>query len=453
MKKLVKYLMGSIVFLILMSACNAASEQEEPLAMEMEQTDYSKLADSLDLAIILEIDQNNKEITFMSKTLSKQYKLNYDGGTRFKNKYQEELVIDQVNVGDLVYSTFQKDGKKLIGVWQYEDAFRESGISGFEMNRAARTLYYKDKQWDLSKNLTILSDQEEIDLMDINEVDTLRICGTDHTIDSIVVEKGHGYIRLDNDEYFIGGWIEIGQDIIKPVAEDMLLCVPEGTYMALITHEGHGGEKEITIQKNKETILDIADLYNGEVKEGEILFTVTPDDAKLLVDGKQVDYSDKIPLTYGIHQLIFQKQGYETLKKYIKVGSALANINIVMDEKVDDEEDEDESKPLEQDSSDANEQNTTQPLDDDPQSTSQNAITPTSAYKVYLDAPTGAEVYVDGSYVGVIPTSFPKKVGTFTVSLRKTNYVTRSYTLQIGSDQKDVSYSFSDLVKQSGNED
>ena len=93
MKKLLKYLMGSIVCLILMSACNTSSEHEEPLAMEIEQTDYSKLADSLDLAIILEIDQNNKEITFMSKTLSKRYKLNYDGGTRFKNKYQEELVI------------------------------------------------------------------------------------------------------------------------------------------------------------------------------------------------------------------------------------------------------------------------------------------------------------------------------------------------------------------------
>lgn len=65
---------------------------------------------------------------------------------------------------------------------------------------------------------------------------------------------------------------------------------------------------------------------------------------------------------------------------------------------------------------------------------------------MYIDAPTGAELYLDGSYVGVVPTNFAKKAGTYVISLRKEGYQTRSYTLQIDDAKKDVSYSFSDLT-------
>ena len=52
-------------------------------------------------------------------------------------------------------------------------------------------------------------------------------------------------------------------------------------------------------------------------------------------------------------------------------------------------------------------------------------------YKVYIDAPDGVEAYLDGSYVGVTPVSFNKEPGSHVVTLRKSGYQTRSYTLQI----------------------
>ena len=67
-------------------------------------------------------------------------------------------------------------------------------------------------------------------------------------------------------------------------------------------------------------------------------------------------------------------------------------------------------------------------------------------YKVYVDAPEGVEVYLDGNYMGVTPCNFKKTAGTHVITLRKTGYTTRSYTVQVDEEAKDISYSFADLV-------
>ena len=80
-----------------------------------------------------------------------------------------------------------------------------------------------------------------------------------------------------------------------------------------------------------------------------------------------------------------------------------------------------------------------------------SVATTTDYYKVYVDAPEGAEVYLDGNYVGISPCSFKKTAGTHVITLRKTGYETRSYTVQVDDEEKDLSYSFADLVQDTGN--
>ena len=69
-------------------------------------------------------------------------------------------------------------------------------------------------------------------------------------------------------------------------------------------------------------------------------------------------------------------------------------------------------------------------------------------YKVYVDSPESVEIYVDGSYVGIAPCSFKKTAGYHIVTLSKSGYITRSYTISVDSDDKDISFSFADLVKE-----
>ncbi len=69
-----------------------------------------------------------------------------------------------------------------------------------------------------------------------------------------------------------------------------------------------------------------------------------------------------------------------------------------------------------------------------------------SGYKVTFDAPIGAEVYMDGNYVGIMPVSFAKTPGKHTITLQKDGFETKSYTIQVDKEQTNVTYSFPEMV-------
>ena len=69
-----------------------------------------------------------------------------------------------------------------------------------------------------------------------------------------------------------------------------------------------------------------------------------------------------------------------------------------------------------------------------------------SGYKVTFDSPIGAEAYMDGNYVGIMPVSFAKTAGQHMVTLKKDGYETKSYTIQIDKEKTNVTYSFPALV-------
>ena len=106
----------------------------------------------------------------------------------------------------------------------------------------------------------------------------------------------------------------------------------------------------------------------------------------------------------------------------------MANLNVKLEESNGEEEEEKDEETV--------------------SSNSASGTTAASDYRVYIDAPKDAELYLDGSYVGIVPVSFAKKTGTYVISLRRDGYMTRSYTLQIDDSKKDVTYSFSELVAQ-----
>ena len=433
------FLISMLLFLV---GCSDTKETVFPTEDTKEIYELEK-ADSLDYAVIVKINERDRKITFKNISSGRNYTLSYDGTTSMKNRYDEEIVIGQLMEGDLVEVTFLKNKKLARKVLIDKECTITEDVTDFTINKAASTMFYNGEQYELSDSLAIISDKEEIQLMDITEADTLRVHAVDHTVHSIVIDKGHGYIRLVNDEYFIGGFIEVGQDIIKPVTEGMLLAVPEGSYTVLITNKGYGGEKQVEVKRSKETVIDVGDLKGEEVKTGKILFLITPEGAVLTIDGKETDYSQPVELEYGIHRIVLKAEGYATLTKYIKVGQELANLEITMEtgESTDTGDDEDDST----DESGSTGGNNSTSTGTGSVSSNSAVSASLSKYSVYVDAPEGAELYLDGAYVGVVPLSFTKESGTHTITLRKSGYQTRSYSLQIDNEEKDVTYSFSAL--------
>ena len=239
----------------------------------------------------------------------------------------------------------------------------------------------------------------------------------------------------------------------------MLIVVPEGTYDVSVSHNGSRASQKINFIRNEEIAWDLGTVEIVLPKTGTILFTITPDTAKVVIDGSIVDISQPVELTYGVHQITITASGYDTLAKYIKVGAASANIAIDLEKNSQDDTNESKTEKETEQKTDKETDKTTDTTDNaetkenteteetTTEAQTQALETASSTYKVHIDSPEGVEVYLDGNYIGIAPVSFAKKSGNIVITLRKSGYQTRSYALEIDEEQKDTTYSFSELEK------
>ncbi len=412
--------------------------------------------DSADTAVVMQVDEENHCVTFMNMTTGKQYTLYYDGTTYIKDKYDGPMTISQIAVGDVVDVCFLKGKKQMASMqlspkaWVYED------VDNYDLGGANKTATIGSTTYSLPDDAVILSDGHQVEMMDVVKQDRVTIRGVDHTIYSVNIEKGHGYLRLQNEQALLGGWIEVGTSVIKEITEDMLLVVPEGKYQVLLSNGNTSCTKEVVIERNKEVVLDLADVEIAQDKTGMILFEVTPETAKVSIDGEAVDISAPVELAYGIHKVHLEAAGYDSLTKYLQVGSEYAKISFALEEQEEEDSSISENTLEEIPYQDeilgkdiTNRESVSENTIDNSQknSVSQNTVTTSSSKKVYIDTPKDVEVYLDGNYIGIAPVKFKKVAGNHTVTLRKAGYQTRSYTIYLYDDKEDITYSFSALEK------
>lgn len=149
-------------------------------------------------------------------------------------------------------------------------------------------------------------------MSEISNQDELIVRGNENTVYSIEIIKGHGYVTLSNAEYFENGVVMIGSRIARKVVEDMIIEVPEGEYILEITKDGVGGSKNISVEKNEETRVDVGSLKGEAREKGSIRFMIEPSDAVLYIDGEQTDYKDLVKLNYGAYKLKVKAENYVT---------------------------------------------------------------------------------------------------------------------------------------------
>lgn len=405
--------------------------------------------DSEDTAIVVKKDMENKTISLRNLETGRQYTLSYNGTSALTDQNGQPLSMEQVAIGDLVDVKFLKTKKTLSSLQESPDAFLYKELTDFKISESGRSMTINGTTYRIASDLAVVTEGTIGTLMDINEHDTLIVRGFDNAVHSIVIDRGHGYLRLENDESFIGGWIEVGSVTVVPITENMLLTLPEGEYDVSVSCGGSGGTKTVTILRNEEQTMDVGDLVT-EVKEGCVLFDVTPSSASVYVDGTKINTSEAITLTYGIHQVIIKADGYTTMAKYVRVGQEMATLSMEMEKEQESTSDQSDEKESDDTSDDEEEEDRESSENSAPDTESGNgndtvSASDESAYYVSVDAPEGVEVYVDGNYVGLAPIRFKKVEGSHVISLRRTGYQTRSYTIEVDGEDKDVTYSFSEL--------
>lgn len=441
----------------------------------------SGIYDSEDAAVVVKKDLEAGTVQFQNITSSRRYTLNYDGTTTAYDKNDQALSMEQLKEGSVVTVRFYKPRKALAYVKENPDCISYSNVRNYSMDLRKGTIAVGDELYNISGHVVVVSDGRETDMMEVNQMDVLSMWGYKNMIYGINVEKGHGYLRLQNEDYFVNGWIDIGDTVIRKVAQDMLLVVPEGTHTVTVSNKGSSATQEITFARNEEMAWDLGDVEITVVQKGTVIFTLTPATAKVFIDGREVNVSKPVEIEYGLHQMRITADGYDTVAQYIRVAEPSASVAVELEkseeqtteqadeapskasseassekpsEMESDKKDDDgeegttskkyQSKPSDTDEEESEEEEKSSSDDSDKKSSIASA---TGKYKVYIDAPDGAEAYLDGNYIGITPVSFNKVPGSYVVTLRKSGYQTRSYTLQIDEEEKDINYSFTDLMK------
>lgn len=370
--------------------------------------------DIKDTALVLSVDTENMHIVLKSFTDDEKYILNYTGGCDIRNEYGDLIAMSQIEKGEIVDAYYINSKNKLTRMIISPDAYEYNRITEFVYNETDMTCEIKGETYTFDDSLIVMSNGAQIDLSDIEPVDVLTLKGIDKKLNSIIVTSGHGYINLTNTDYFEGGIIEVGKKMMLVITEDMQIVAPEGTYNIMATYNGQGGFKEVTIKRDSEISLSLTEFQDDAKRYGSYSFDIIPTDAILLIDGNETSYDDFVEMTYGTHTIQVSAEGYETYNATIVVDSVYESLTIDLTMQTvteDDTEDETDADEAEDEALDA---------------------------QIRVDSPVDAEVYFDGVYKGVAPVNFKKESGTHVITLRRSGYEAKMYTLEIADDDKDV---------------
>ena len=281
-----------------------------------------------DLYLIIGNDMTNEQLNLKQLASGKQYLYVYSLSTDFQDKYGNSATTVDFEPGRVIHIG-KKDGEgRLLQAQIADEVWEYSDITKFSVDTERGIFKIADSKYSYDADLFVESNGEKIRLSDLNEKDKIRVVGIGTKILSVSVTTGQGILELRNTSVFEGSFIQVGSKIFAQITHNMKLEIPEGTYTVTVANEGYGGSTEVEIARGEVCTLDLDELKGEGPKTGSITFYIDVEGATLSIDGDTVDYSAPVVLTYGVHELHAEADGYDDFDKKLFVNSAAANIDI-----------------------------------------------------------------------------------------------------------------------------
>ncbi|NLP15974.1 MAG: DUF4493 domain-containing protein [Clostridiales bacterium] len=431
-----------------------------PNNQEDNQGDLNNRKEISTVAIVLETDKTDRRIRLYDIDKNEEINLYYTGGTGILDKYGQAISINQVDMGRIVDISYQNQTNRLTRLQFSQRAWEYIGVNNMTIIPEEKTIKIAKNNYTYTEPFVVDIDRF-ISLEDLAEQDELTVRGIDEVIWSIIVTKGHGTVKIKDSDAFLGGSITVGYEAVTQITKDMVITVREGNYNLTVENGEYSGTKNITVERNKETVVSIGDLGPEPIKYGKTTFDITPFGADLYIDNELTNYASPVELAYGEHHIQVSLGGYSTYSGNLLVDYASKKIKIVLPElqsrepvsivELDEQlyEDDTDSDYMEYNDWDNEQYDDNNPeyidslineadYEEDPIVDSERLI--------YIQKPVGASVYLNGEFKGVSPGSFQKVIGSHVLTFIKKGYQTKSYTIDIADDGLDTYISLPDLI-------
>ena len=382
--------------------------------------------------VITNVDRELSQLTLRELDEEVDTILNYNSTSVIMDRYKKEITGDELQQGQIVNVTYTVDDADVTEINVPKDVWEYQEVEEFSFDNDNNALSLAGRKYQYTSGTYFSTPESKIQMMELNSQDILTVRGIGITVYSVTRTSGHGYVRLSGYSDFIGGMVNIGNSVILPITENMLITMGEGNYRITLSKNRVHATKTVNVKDGEEEIVDFSDFVSSAAENvGNVTFNIEPYGADLYINGTMVDYSSPLALNYGTYKVVVEMTGYNSYSGTLDVKSTNPVINIDL---------------IEEETSVASKSTAT------PSATGGSKNKPAtktidSSHTITVNAPEGAEVYLDNVYKGLAPCTFTKVIGSQTITLSRTGYITKSYSIDILDDKKDVNLSFGPLAE------
>lgn len=408
------------------------------------------------LAVVKGMDPIKQELTLFDIETNEERILNYTGSSDIRDKYDQVISASQLTIGAMVDAGYISQSNKLMVLKTSTSSWEYIGSTNFSIDTNEKTITIGKTKYKFTDDLVVINDGAFVTVNDLAKQDELMIRGFDQTIWSIEVTRGHGTVKLIDVKAFSEGMITIGYEAIQQVSEDLTVVVREGNFNLMVENGAYSAIKNITVNRNQETVVSLGDLGPNGVKRGYITFDINPFGADLLLGGVLTFYGNPVELLYGEHTMEVTLGGYTTYQGILEVDSASKRIQVNLPEKSSNEpvdiivaEEETDSGSEYNDweiTDDVNDSEEQENASDNEEASEEDYIID-EEHAIYIQNPAGASVYLNGDYLGISPGSFAKVIGKHIFTFIREGYETKSYTIEVLNDNQDAYISMPNLIR------
>ncbi|MBQ5560662.1 MAG: PEGA domain-containing protein [Lachnospiraceae bacterium] len=386
------------------------------------------------VAVVTGIDELQNTVTLKNIETGEVEAFPYTGATAVYSKNKVAMTMSQLSCGEIVDAEFKGTAHKLSALKVSKKAWKYDSVDAEKVDRTENTISLTGRTYEYDDSISVFDDNQEAMLMDVDARDQISIRGLGSKVYSVEITRGHGFIRLGGHDAFVGGSIEVDQNIFLTVQQNMLISVSEGEHTVVLRNGGEESIQNVTVVKDQEYFLDLSEYQNIAQKSGKVKFVVTPYNAALYINGSLRRANTVLSIPYGNYNVTVSAEGYEDYTGILRVQKSNNDYETIYVDLAKTNGEVVTEAPLTSDKPKAT-----------PGATLFTTQEPSQSHTITITTPEGAEVYVDGVFKGVAPVSFEKVSGTKTITLSKEGYITRSYTVEVDTLDKDVKYSFADL--------
>ena len=410
------------------------------------------------IAVLRGIDKEGGRIGVYLVNEMKETSFAYDLATSVKSVNNQELVMPELKLGSILNLYFRAETDMLAKVEVNKEAWDYQGVRNLVINEVLSKMQIGESNYMYDAGLTVISGKDNVSLSNIDTLkDTLEIRGIGEKILSIDITTGHGILDFAGYDDFLGGTIEVGYDVFDDISDNMKYVLREGQYKVIMKNGNLSVNKVVDIKRDRTEVLKLSDFTKEMDKSSKVTFNLSPSNAAIYIDGREVDANSKLTLNYGEYLVKVVAEGYTGFEKVVTISKPKTVMSIALALKKEKPQEEDEDDGMAEPSTNVeNVENNLDDLEDNETSNEPSEDEEDEETKVRTDStkiisfrkPEGATISFDGKVIGDAPCEMTKVTGEHDITLKKDGYEIQTYTVDIDDDGEDVVFSFPEMVKE-----